>query len=250
MHFNPHGVVAFAVAQLVEAADDILFDTLLKHFNYLLGVERIGAIKQAREGSIHERTSAEKNVDSSGDRDDRIDPENSGEVNDSNADDDGCAGPHVSEDVFTVGDEDDGILLLAHSDEKEAQGEIDECERARNGDAPGELLELGAFDEGEGRFVDDVERGEEDKRAFKARGEVRHFAVAIGVFTVGGALYIPEAESSEPRGRDVDDGFGGVGEDGGATRDEVGTELSDEHEDGDTEAGTHGDAAEIARELG
>ncbi len=63
--------------------------------------------------------------------------------------------------------------------------------------------------------------------------------MSVDMFAIWGLGSIPKAEGSEAGGEDMDDGFGGIGEQGGAIGHPPRKQFSDKHRDGDSEAETH-----------
>lgn len=65
-------------------------------------------------------------------------------------------------------------------------------------------------------FDQDADGGSSEDDAFKADGKVSDLSMSVDVFAIWGLGGIPKAEGREAGGEDVDDGFGGIGEQGGA----------------------------------
>ncbi|MNY12283.1 hypothetical protein D3C86_1453540 [compost metagenome] len=214
------------------------------------GILGIGALGEAFERALEQLHGRSQDVQAGQDGHQRVEPGDTGQVDERHPQQDRPAGPDVGQHVVTVRDEHQRVEVLARADEEQAEGEVDEGQGRDDPEPQPELVKLGALDQPLDAEIEDPARRREDQAALGARREVGELAVAVRVVVVGGPGREPEGVSRDAGRHDVDHRFGRVGEDGGGPRQERGTELADQHEDGHPEARRHREIARVHPENG
>ena len=189
-------------AEFVEASAEFVADT------------QVRIIEKSADGLPEKPSAGEENVGGDGKGDQRVKSFPAGDHDQDEAGEHAEAGPTVGEDVFAVGFEDEGVVAAADAQQVNAQYGIERaCGDDQDG-APAEMFERRAVPPFLGSGVNDGYGGKDDHAAFKAGREEIDALVAVLEARDGGAAAEPQAENGESHGDHVDNGFGGVREDG------------------------------------
>ncbi len=158
-------------------------------------------------------------------RNQRIEPLIAGQDHQTEADGHAQAGPEISQDMLTVGDQRRRPMAFASSDEKPTQSRVGEAGRQSDENPEIEFPDLDAEDQPLQRLLDDEQGGEGDQTALEGGGEELDLPVAVRVAAVGWPTGNDQCTKGDHGGHDVDDAFQSVRQNGGGSSQSVGEVL-------------------------
>ena len=243
---HPELIAGATMPELVIIGNDPLLHGLVEHLDQPARVLFVHALHQAGHGLTKELKGCPKDVERHDDRDQWVQPDHPGPGHQGHADHHAQAGPHVREHMAAVGFQHEAVVPPPHADQVKPQQQVDQAEQRGQQHAQPQPSELRPVQQVLHGRVENTGGGQQDHGAFEAGREVGNLAVPVGVIGIGRLERIPEAEGDERRGQDVHERLGGIRKDRGASREQIGGKLPNEHQHRHRQAGRHCPVARIA----
>src|ERR1039458_3740805 len=202
---------------------------------------RIGVVEQADRGLPDEAAARPENVHGNNDGYDGIEWLPVCEQDQAPSRDNAETGPTVGQDVLAVGFKNEGIGAAAGADEVVAKSRVNDSSDQDEHEARTEALELEPCHPFVNGLEENGDSGHDDQGAFKAGGKEGDSLVTVEEMMGGRPGAEAKAEACKAHGDDVNDGLGGVREDGRGMGHEIGRKLANEHGKANDEREAHGE---------
>ena len=196
----------------------------------LLFRDRQSVIHQSVKRAPHQVEAGPNNVAGGEQADQRVEDADPGEPDDPQPDEHGRRRPDIGHQVLAVGFEHDGLGFPTDSQQDLGNREVDGRRCQPDGEANVQVLRQFRRKElADGVPSDTAGRGQ-DQRSFQATGEKLDFLVAVGVRPVHGLGGVPQREQRGDGRQQIDDGFGGVRQQGNRPREPISEPLQPQRE--------------------